>query len=296
MARVSWFSKASAIVACAAGLAASSVAHAQPAPAKVSDPLEPLNRGLYSIHNGLDKVLVRPLMVVYVTLLPEPLRSGVRNAVDNIGLPVTFVNDVLQGRPRAAGRTVGRFAVNSTVGVAGLFDVATGAGLPRHYADFGQTLGRYGVGPGPFLFIPVLGPSTFRDTAGRVADNYTDPVRWPRYEGRNALSITRGVVTGLELRATYDDELKALPNTATDPYVTLRSAYLQNRRNFIRGGEVDVDALPSFTPEEAPLPPPAAQPQPNVPTPPATTGPVSILPSHGAIRLAAAQHSFFRTP
>lgn len=275
MARVSWFSKASALVACVAALsAAPPAAHAQPAPAKVSDPLEPLNRGLYSIHNGLDKVLVRPLMVVYVTLLPGPLRSGVRNAVDNIALPVTFANDVLQVRPRAAGRTIGRFAVNSTAGVAGLFDVATDAGLPRHYADFGQTLGRYGIGPGPFIFIPVLGPSTFRDTAGRVADTYTDPVRWPRYEGRTALTITRGVVTGLELRATYDDELQALPHTATDPYVTLRSAYLQNRRSFIAGGEVDVQALPSFDVEEdGPLPPPAAQPQPDAPTPPATMAP-----------------------
>lgn len=214
-----------------------------------ADPLEPMNRGLYAVHRQLDRYLVRPVMVVYVTVLPRPVRSGLRNAAANLGEPITFVNDVLTVRPRRASRTATRFAANSTFGVLGLFDMAEKAGYPRHTSDFGQTLARYGVRPGPYLFIPVLGPTTLRDTVGRMADSYADPVNMVHFEGDTAVRVARPAIYGLELRSEFDSDIRALDTTATDPYVTLRSAYMQNRQSFINDGQVDVDALPSFTPE-----------------------------------------------
>lgn len=216
-----------------------------------ADPFEPLNRGLYAVHRQLDRYVVRPVMVVYVTILPRPVRSGLRNAAANLGEPITFVNDVLTVRPRRASRTVTRFAANSSIGLLGLFDPADRMGYPRHTSDFGQTLARYGVGPGPYLFIPVLGPSSLRDTVGRFADSYADPVNMVHFDGDTAVRIARPAVYGLELRSDFDSDIQALDTTATDPYVTLRSAYMQNRQSFISDGQVDVDALPSFTPEPA---------------------------------------------
>jgi phospholipid-binding lipoprotein MlaA len=246
-----------------------------------ADPLEGLNRGLYAVHRQLDRIVIRPLMLVYVAVAPRPLRSGLRNAVGNLGEPITFVNDMLQVRPRRASRTVTRFATNSTIGVLGLFDLAKDAGYPRHTSDFGQTLARYGVGPGPYLFIPGLGPSSVRDVTGRVADSFADPVTWFRFDGDTAVAIGRPVVYGLELRHDFDADIQALDTTATDPYVTLRSAYMQNRQSFISDGQVDVDALPSFTPEPAAAP--ASGP-----------GPVSAL-EHDRLPADKVRETFFRS-
>jgi phospholipid-binding lipoprotein MlaA len=266
-----------------------SAASAQTAPAAArvrepADPLEGLNRGLYAVHRQLDKALIRPLMLVYTGLMPDLLRAGVRNAVGNLGEPITFVNDVLTVRPRRASRTVTRFATNSTIGLLGLFDFAADAGYPRHTSDFGQTLARYGVGPGPYLFIPILGPSTLRDTTGRVVDSYADPVRMFHYKGDTAVRIARPVVAGLELRSVFDSDIQALDTTATDPYVTLRSAFLQNRQSFIQDGQVDVDALPSFTPEPA------------APAPETTPAPVPVAAAQpGPVAVARVRDTFFRS-
>lgn len=253
----SWGSRRTRRLACTSAVAAlaltfSTSALAQ-ALAPANDPFESVNRRLYSVHKGLDRVLIRPAMVVYLQI-PRPVRSGLRNVVENLGEPITFANDVLQVRPRAAGRTLTRFATNSTLGVGGVFNLADRAGFPRHYSDFGQTLGRYGVGTGPFLFIPGLGPSTVRDIGGRVVDSTIDPVNMVHYEGDTAVRIARPAVTALEARAFFDLEIRELDRTAIDPYVALRSAYLQNRQSLIRGKQGDIDALPSFTPE-----PPAAE-------------------------------------
>ncbi len=254
----------------------------------VSDPLERLNRSLYSAHRVLDTVIVRPLMLVYRAVSPPPLRSGLSNVAGNLGEPITFANDVLQARPRKASRTLARFATNSSLGVGGLFDVAKAAGHARHYSDFGQTLGRWGVGPGPFLFVPILGPSSLRDIAGRVVDSAADPVTMVRWEGRAAVRIARPVVSGLELRAQYDRDITELEKTATDPYVTLRSAYLQNRQSVVMDGQVDVDALPSFTPEPQPATSPGRSPAP-------TAGPAVVEPARN-LGVALARPSFFRNP
>jgi len=253
----------------------------------ISDPLEPVNRQLYAVHRVLDRILIRPVMVVYTTVLPSPARAGVRNIVGNLGEPITFVNDVLQVRPRAAGRTLVRFATNSSLGVLGLFDVAADAGYPRHYSDFGQTLGRYGVGPGPFIFVPGLGPSSLRDLGGRVADSMADPVNHVRFEGDSVVRIARPVIVGIELREFFDLEIAELDRTATDPYVTLRSAYLQNRQSHIEGDQIDVDALPSFGPESFPdALEPIDEPAP-IPVAEAAAGP--------EIAMVRVQETFFRS-
>ena len=280
------------LVSAGGGQARAQAAEAPLSPSAVSDPLERMNRGLYALHAVLDKAVVRPVMLVYITVLPSPVRSGLRNVVGNLNEPITFVNDVLQVRPRAASRTATRFATNSVLGVGGVLDLAATAGFPRHYSDFGQTLGRYGVGTGPFLFIPVLGPSTLRDVSGRVVDSQIDPVNMVRYEGDAYVRYGRPVVNGLELRATFDREIQELGTTATDPYVTLRSAYLQNRQNFIRGGEVDmqdVEALPSFSAASAP---PAAETPTAAPEP--VVGPIASAAPPPYV-VASVKESFFRS-
>jgi phospholipid-binding lipoprotein MlaA len=230
----------------------------------INDPWEGMNRNLYSVHKAIDRAVLRPLMLVYVQI-PRPARSGLANVAGNLGEPITFVNDVLQVRPRAAGRTLTRFATNSTLGVGGVFNLAERAGFPRHYSDFGQTLGRYGVGPGPFLIVPGLGPSTVRDIFGRVVDTSIDPVNRFEYDHRNVVRIARPAVVALEARAFFDTEIQQLDQNAIDPYATLRAAYLQNRQSLIRGGQGSIEALPDFEPDAAASPsasgqePPAAQ-------------------------------------
>jgi phospholipid-binding lipoprotein MlaA len=229
------------------------------AAAEVYDPWEPFNRRMFSVHKGLDRAVVGPVARGYRAVTPTPVRRGVSNAVANLGEPVTFVNDVLQVQPTRAAKTATRFVVNTTAGVLGVFDVAGKAGLPRHYEDFGQTLGRYGAGPGPYLFIPVLGPSTVRDAGGRVVDGFVNPINQADFQ--NATEVRTGVyvVTAVSARADLEPELRRMEQTATDEYATYRSLYLQNRRAEIANGSpTSVEDLPDFgepAPEPRPTPP-----------------------------------------
>jgi phospholipid-binding lipoprotein MlaA len=237
-------------IALAAGVAVAQES-ASPA-ARPNDPFERLNRGLYAVHRGIDKVILRPVARIYLAIAPKPLRQGLHNVLANLGEPITVVNDLLQLRIGKAASATTRFLANSTVGVLGLVDVAGKSGIPYHSADFGQTLGRYGLPAGPYLFIPVLGPSSLRDLGGRMVDTTVDPVRQVRFDGDDTLRTGRPVLGALDTRAAFDKDLEELDRTATDPYVTLRSAYLQNRQSFVSGGQVDVQSLPSFGPEPAP--------------------------------------------
>jgi phospholipid-binding lipoprotein MlaA len=145
--------------------------------------------------------------------------------------------------------------LNSTVGVGGLFDVASGAGLPERATNFGQTLGRYGVAAGPYVFLPVAGPSSVRDAAGKLVDIALDPFTWIRFGGDGYFTGSRIVLGGLDARAAADPILRDIQKTATDPYATLRSAYQQNADFLDSGGKLDVKSLPDFGPE--PSAPPA---------------------------------------
>lgn len=217
--------------------------------ARPNDPLEGMNRGLYAVHRSIDRIILRPVAKVYLAVTPRFVRRGLHNCLVNLGEPITVVNDVLQLKIGKAARATTRFVANSTVGVAGLFDVASKAGVPYHTADFGQTLGRYGVPAGPYIFIPVLGPSTLRDAGGRVVDAVADPVSHVHFDGEHTFRTGRVILGAIDTRATFDKDLEELDRSATDPYVTLRSVYLQNRQSFINGGQVDVQSLPSFGPE-----------------------------------------------
>ena len=243
------------------------------------DPLEGFNRGSYGFSMGVDRALLRPVTHGYMAVTPRPVRHRVSAFVFNLGEPSTFVNDVLQGKPKRAGRTTARFVINSTVGVLGLFDVAAGMGIRPHDADFGQTFGRYGVKPGPYLYIPVLGPSNFRDGVGRVFDFVTDPIGLAGQGWSSPFGITRLVTQTLDSRANADLAFRAL-DQAVDPYVTARSAYGQHREAKIREATGLVQELPDFD-EVAPSVDPVAAPSevPAVATEPASPEPASPEPA-----------------
>jgi phospholipid-binding lipoprotein MlaA len=198
-----------------------------------ADPAEGVNRVGFAIHQTLDRFLLRPAALAFKAITPPPLRKGLENLLSNLGEPVVAANDLLQGRFHKAGDSTLRFVVNSTVGVAGLFDVATPAGLPYHGNGFALTLGRAGVAPGPYLFIPLLGPTTVRDLIGEGVDVISDPFRYFVPHATQTVIVGKGVVSGLDARANADADLTALMSDATDPYATLRSVYLQNQQSKI---------------------------------------------------------------
>ncbi len=211
------------------------------------DPLEGFNRAMYKVFKVLDRFFYRPVSIAYRKVIPKIVRGGIRHVFSNAGEPIVFVNDLLQLKPKRALRTFGRFTINSTIGIGGLVDVARTDDfkLPHRENGFGNTLGRYGVGPGPYLFLPFVGPSNFRDVLGDAADGIVlpyavgSPFDDPRFQ------IPKSVITGLDRRAESDAELRALEAGAVDPYATLRSAYLQDRAAAVADLRKGEDAPPS---------------------------------------------------
>lgn len=196
------------------------------------DPFEPVNRGLFEVHEVIDGLILSPAAHIYNGVMPEFAQKAVRNALTNLSSPVVLLNSVLQGDFTNAGRTVERFVVNSTLGVAGLYDSATPMGIPRqHSKDFGQTLGVYGIGQGPYIFIPVLGPSDARDMVGLVGDFLSDPFYYIlNANAYLALDLTRGINKREELLSLTD----RIHRDSFDVYVTYRSVYQQNRTKVVR--------------------------------------------------------------
>ena len=272
------------VVAAALLLAGCATAPAAPPPGRAAaapphaprrDPLEGLNRGLFAIGDAIDRGLIHPIVAGYRRIAPRPVRQAVHNVVQNLDEPVVFANDLLQAHPKAAARTAVRFVANSTVGVAGIFDAAAGAGLPHHDNGFGATLGHYGVGPGPYLYVPLLGPTTLRDALGEGVDFVTDPLTWARFGNAQTVGIARTSLDLLDQREQADAQLRALKATAADPYATLRSVYLQSREAEIRGADAPLESLPEL-PESPPAaaPPAPVEPAP-APPPEAATPPPS---------------------
>lgn len=191
------------------------------------DPIESVNRAIFAVNDVIDTALLRPIALGYSTITPDPVILAVRRFFDNLESPVIFANDLLQADFNDAGVTLGRFAINSSVGVLGLFDPATSFGMERHTADFGQTLHSYGVPSGAYLVLPLLGPSNVRDAFGRAVDTVTDPLFWLLDDVPNlVLAGTRGLSAREELLEPLD-ELKA---SSVDYYSAVRSAFTQNRR------------------------------------------------------------------
>jgi phospholipid-binding lipoprotein MlaA len=197
------------------------------------DPLEPLNRGIYAFNDGFDNLLLKPAAEVYRGVLPQFVRTGVSNFFANINDVIVALNNLLQGKLLDAVSDVGRLVVNSTAGLLGVIDVATEIGLEKHNEDFGQTLGYWGIADGPYLVIPFLGPSNFRDAVGRFVDFKTDPITYvDPPSDRNILWGVR-FING---RAELLDSSKILETAALDPYEFVRDAYLQRRRNLVYDG------------------------------------------------------------
>ena len=215
------------------------------APTTAYDPWEPVNRPLFALGMGVDRAVLRPIAHGYVRVTPQAVRNRVSSMVYNLGEPSTALEDVLQGRPGRAGRATLRFVVNSTVGVLGLFDVARQWGVAPHEADFGQTLARYGAQPGPYLYVPVVGPLNLRDGVGRVVDVATDPVGFVTGPLTSTPGAARWGVTSLDQRASGETAFRALED-ATDPYVTTRSAYTQYRAAIVASATGEPQALPDF--------------------------------------------------
>lgn len=200
------------------------------------DPLEGFNRGMFGIHQKFDKAIFRPAGMGYKTIVPKPVRGGLRHFFSNLGEPIVFLNYLLQLKPGKAIETLARFSINSTLGLGGVLDIAKlpGVSLPHRDNGLGNTLGYYGVKPGPYLFLPLVGPSSLRDFLGGQVDGVVLPLAVGKPFDRLEYQVPRAVITGLDLRAESDDELKALFDGAVDPYATLRSAYQQSRQ-----GEID---------------------------------------------------------
>lgn len=197
------------------------------------DPLEGYNRAMYQFNDVLDKVVMKPVAKGYDTVVPTPIHQGISNFFSNLDDFTVAINDLLQGKFKQAGQDAGRFILNSTVGVAGIFDVASLSGYNKHDEDFGQTLGKWGAGPGAYIVLPFFGPRDVRDTFGMVGDYYTDPVTYVHGPGaRNALYITRII----DNRASLLKTEKVLDAAALDKYSYIRDAYLQRRRSLVYDG------------------------------------------------------------
>ena len=197
------------------------------------DPLEPMNRAIYSFNDGVDTAIIRPVAEGYRAVLPAAVRTGVSNVFANVNDVLIALNNLLQGKVVNAVSDVGRVLVNTTVGVGGIFDVATNIGLEKHNEDFGQTLVWWGIGDGPYLVIPILGPSNLRDTVGRAVDYRTDPITYVR-----SMRLRNGLwgLRALSQRADLLDTSKILETAALDQYEFVRDAYLQRRRNLVYDG------------------------------------------------------------
>ncbi len=232
---------------------------------RTNDPLEPTNRKILEANMVLDKILLRPVAKAYVTILPEEARDALRRVLDNLKEPVVVINNVLQGRLDSAGITVGRFVVNSTLGVAGLMDVASKWGMERQPADFGQTLYVWGLPEGPYLILPVFGPSNPRDAIGMGVDAYIDPFALlATAENADELEISRFVLDGVDQRARVLDVLDDLQKNSLDFYAALRSLSQQKRAAELRRGAAP-ETAPNFYND-----PGKAAPRPAQPAAPAT--------------------------
>lgn len=234
----------------------------------INDPAERVNRQIHAFNVGADRVLVRPAARAYGAVVPDPLERGVQNVAGNFDQPAYVVNDLLQGRPGDALHNGVRFAMNTLLGIGGIFDVATGMGIPARETDFGETLSVWGVGEGAFVMLPVLGPSTARDATGRVVDTLANPlsairvgVSSPREIGR--VSTAAEIGSRLGERNRFSATIDQLLYDSADGYAQLRLLYLQNRRFELgraEAGPGDDAAIDPYEDSAAATPPDAIDP------------------------------------
>jgi phospholipid-binding lipoprotein MlaA len=201
-----------------------------------NDPYEATNRSVFELNQTIDRLALRPNAERYNNYLPEGVRDGIHNALGNLALPVVFANDLLQAEPKRAAQTLGRFMMNSSFGIGGLFDVASRAGIEEHDEDFGQTLAVWGVGDGPYLMLPLLGPSSPRDATGQAVDLVLDPTVYVRIKQHIWWALGRKYITILDMRARNLETLDDIERDSLDFYAATRSLYRQHRAYEIRNG------------------------------------------------------------
>jgi phospholipid-binding lipoprotein MlaA len=213
-----------------------------------NDPLETMNRAIFSFNDFILKYFLRPVGSAYRDYIPGQVRDVIGNFLHNLNSPVILANDLLQFEFKRAFTTFNRFAINTTVGVLGIGDAAAEWGLEKHKEDLGQTFAVWGVGEGFYLVLPLMGPSNPRDAIGKFADGYLDPVNtWAGNTGRQYISYSRSAVSGLHLYSGLIDELDEIKKTSVDYYATIRSLARQKRAAEIRNGkEADLPPIPDL--------------------------------------------------
>jgi phospholipid-binding lipoprotein MlaA len=211
-----------------------------------NDPYEPFNRHIFEMNETVDNNVALPVAVFYHHAVPTPAREGVHNFLENLDEPKTFANDVLQGDFSHAAETFGRFTVNSTIGMGGLVDAATVFGIGNHDSDFGETLALWGVGEGPFLVLPLLGPSNPRDAAGDLVDIGFDPTTYITFRSSVYWMIGRGTMSIVDTRERNIGTIREIERSSVDLYATERSLYRQHRNSEIHGGKPDLNNLPNI--------------------------------------------------
>ena len=216
------------------------------------DPLEGVNRGVYKFNDVTDKVIFKPIATGYKAITPTPVRKGVNNFFNNLGSITTVLNDLLQLKFAHAFTDAGRFVINSTFGLAGLIDVAGMDNIAQHKEDFGQTLGYWGAGNGAYLVLPILGPSSVRDTTGLVFDTFTtDPITYVHRGGNVATSNWLRTAQFIDKRTELLDAKDLVDDASLDPYAFARDAYMQRRDSLIADGVVsDKPANDGFEPAD----------------------------------------------
>jgi phospholipid-binding lipoprotein MlaA len=236
----------SLIAVVCASLALSACATKDPASLAQNDPWEPGNRAVFNFDVQVDHAVATPVAKFYRSAVPEVARDGIHNALTNLHAPVVFVNDTIQGEGDKATDTFGRFMVNSTVGLAGLIDVASKVGIPYHDNDFGITLGKAGAAEGSYLVLPFFGPKPPRDLVGTGVDIAFDPLTYMSWNNSTLYMIIRSGLGVLDSRAASIDEVETIERSSIDFYATTRSLYRQNRAAQINGGKSDNADLPNF--------------------------------------------------
>ncbi len=212
---------------------------------ETNDPIEPVNRAIFSFNQGLDAVILKPVASVYKQVLPQTLQDGIRNFLNNLRTPLILANNLLQGDIDGAHQTIARFTTNSIIGFGGFGDPAGDLGVKYRSEDFGQTLGVWGMGEGPYLMLPIFGPSNPRDLIGLVVESVADPIDiWADNTDRDAIPISRLLLRGIDRRARNLKTIDELEKSSLDFYATVRSLYRQVRADEIRNGDTD-DTIPS---------------------------------------------------
>ena len=213
---------------------------------QVSDPLEGMNRVFFDLNQRLDRDAGKPVATAYKQDVPQRVRGSLHNVLDNLGGPVNVANDLLEVQFTNAGIAAGRFLVNTTIGVAGIFDVATDWGLPERNRDFGETMGTYGVPPGPYLVLPLRGSTDVRDFAGNYLDGFVTPLHFVRYDGSNYVGLMKSTLGSMDNRSanlvTYED----IERASVDYYATMRTLYTERRARLVEDRTVRTASLPDF--------------------------------------------------